>query len=74
MRQVILDYQAEFPELRSRFTQLDLLAPSFSKICLNRTRLLAQGYADESGNRPAVSTFGTVSNALDEVVQIASVI
>ncbi|MFB2877357.1 IucA/IucC family protein [Floridanema aerugineum] len=74
VREVILNYQAEFPELRSRFTQFDLLSPSFSKLCLNRTRLLAQGYADESGNRPAVSTFGTVSNALDEVVQIASIL
>lgn len=74
VRQTILDYQAEFPELRSRFTQFDLLAPTFTKLCLNRTRLLAQGYADESGNRPGVSTFGTVNNALDEVAQITPVI
>lgn len=67
VRQTILNYQSRFPELKSRFETFNLLAPTFTKLCLNRTRLLGQGYADESGNRPAVTAFGKVRNALDEV-------
>ncbi|MBD1833088.1 IucA/IucC family siderophore biosynthesis protein [Cyanobacteria bacterium FACHB-472] len=70
VRQAILNYQSRFPEMRSRFDMFDLLTPSFTKLCLNRNRLLTQGYADESTNRPATAAFGKVSNALHEVADI----
>lgn len=68
VQQEILNYHDQFPELKSRFKQFNLLAHSFPKLCLNRTRLLTQGYADESGNRPGVAVFGRVKNALCECI------
>ena len=56
------------PELADRFKTFDLLAPRFAKICLNRNRLLTDGYADRP-ERPHAAAFGTVRNALDEVAQ-----
>jgi siderophore synthetase component len=66
VRAAILGYQDRFPELADRFKTFDLLAPRFAKICLNRNRLLQDGYADRP-ERPHAATFGTVRNALDEV-------
>jgi siderophore synthetase component len=66
VRAAILAYQDRFPELADRFKTFDLLAPRFAKICLNRNRLLTDGYADRP-ERPHAATFGTVRNALDEV-------
>jgi siderophore synthetase component len=43
-----------------------LLAPRFAKICLNRNRLLTDGYANRP-ERPHAATFGTVRYALHEV-------
>jgi hypothetical protein len=63
VRQAILNYQSRFPNLQARFELFDLLAPSFTKLCLNRNRLLTYGYADD-GDRPHAATFGFVSNAL----------
>jgi siderophore synthetase component len=70
VREEILAYQARFPELAPRFELFDLLAPRFAKICLNRNRLLLDGYADRP-ERPHAATFGTVRNALDEVAESA---
>jgi len=66
VRQSILKYQQRFPELQERFELFNLLAPEFTKLCLNRNRLLTYGYADD-GDRPHASAFGKVSNALYEV-------
>jgi siderophore synthetase component len=63
VRQAILNYQAQFPELKERFELFNLLAPRFTKLCLNRNRLLTYGYADD-GDRPHAAAFGKVSNAL----------
>ena len=67
-RAAVLGYQDRFPELADRFKTFDLLTPRFAKICLNRNRLLQDGYADRP-ERPHAATFGTVRNALDEVAE-----
>jgi siderophore synthetase component len=66
VRRTVLAHQARFPELEERFALFDLLAPRFARICLNRNRLLLDGYADRP-ERPHAATFGTVANALHEV-------
>jgi siderophore synthetase component len=68
VRAAVLGYQDRFPELADRFKTFDLLAPRFARICLNRNRLLQDGYADRP-ERPHAATFGTVRNALDEVAE-----
>ncbi len=65
VRAQVLAYQARFPELAERFALFDLLRPRFAKICLNRNRLLLDGYADRP-ERPHAATHGTVRNALAE--------
>ncbi len=62
-RAEIVDYQERFPELEERYRLFDLLSPSFTKLCLNRNRLLDYGYADDV-ERPHASEFGRVTNAL----------
>ncbi len=66
VRARILNYQHRFPELQARFELFNLLAPQFTKLCLNRNRLLTYGYADD-GDRPHAAAFGKVTNALAEV-------
>ncbi|WP_049971390.1 IucA/IucC family protein [Haladaptatus cibarius] len=68
VRNAILDYQSEFPELEDRFELFDLLRPEFTKLCLNRNRLLDYGYEDADG-RPHASEHGTVPNPLYEVAE-----
>jgi siderophore synthetase component len=65
-RDTILDYQARFPELEDRFELFDLLQPEFTKLSLNRNRILDSGYDDAPG-RPHAAEHGTVTNALHEV-------
>ncbi len=66
VREAVLDYQERFPELEERFELFDLLRPEFTKLCLNRNRMVDYGYGDAEG-RPHASEHGTVRNALDEV-------
>lgn len=66
VRDRILNYQRRFPELQERFELFNLLAPQFTKLCLNRNRLLTYGYADD-GDRPHAAAFGKVTNALYEL-------
>lgn len=63
VRQAILNYHACFPALKERFELFDLLTPQFTKLCLNRNRLLTYGYADDR-DRPHAAAFGKVNNAL----------
>ncbi len=65
VREEILDYQSRFPELEERFELFDLLAPTFTKLCLNRNRMFG-GYGDAEG-RPHAAEHGVVRNALYEV-------
>ncbi|MGH7750581.1 MAG: IucA/IucC family C-terminal-domain containing protein, partial [Candidatus Dormibacteria bacterium] len=71
VRRAVLDHQARFPELAERFALFDLLAPRFARICLNRNRLLLDGYADRP-ERPHAATHGTVANALAEVAGLVA--
>ncbi len=68
VRAEVLAYQARFPELAQRYALFDLLAPRFTRICLNRNRLLLDGYADRP-ERPHAATHGSVRNPLDEVAE-----
>lgn len=70
VRQSITRYQQRFPELKERFELFNLLAPQFTKLCLNRNRLLTYGYADD-GSRPHAAAFGKVTNALHTVIEPA---
>jgi siderophore synthetase component len=59
----ILDYQATFPHLADRFDAFDLFSPKLDRLCLNRNRLLLDGYRDLA-ERPHVEASGTVVNPL----------
>lgn len=63
VRATIEAYHARFPELEERFELFDLFKPEFTKLCLNRNRILDYGYDDYS-TRPKVTGHGTVTNAL----------
>jgi siderophore synthetase component len=66
LRQAILNYQEQFPELKERFELFDLLKPTFTKLCLNRNRMIDYGYEDDD-DRPHASEYGEVHNPLYEV-------
>nr|WP_245797827.1 IucA/IucC family siderophore biosynthesis protein [Mangrovactinospora gilvigrisea] len=63
VRAEILDHQARFPELAPRFRLFDLLTPRIDRLCLNRNRLLMDGYRDRA-DRPHAAVHGTVPNPL----------
>jgi siderophore synthetase component len=69
VRETILNYQSRFPEMQDRYELFNLLAPQFTKLCLNRNRLITYGYADD-GDRPHAAAFGKVNNALHTVAQM----
>ncbi|MCL9794293.1 IucA/IucC family siderophore biosynthesis protein [Frankia sp. AgKG'84/4] len=48
VRASIDGYHARFPELRQRFAQIDLLAPSFDRVCLNREQFAGAGFHDRA--------------------------
>jgi siderophore synthetase component len=63
LRSEIVAYQTEFPELIERFALFDLLTPRIERLCLNRNRLLLDGYRDRP-ERPHAAVHGTVPNPL----------
>ncbi|WP_100404185.1 IucA/IucC family protein [Bacillus solitudinis] len=63
LRETIIAYQSRFPELTERFHLFDLLKPSYTKLCLNRNRMIDYGYEDDD-DRPHASEFGKVQNPL----------
>nr|WP_229759199.1 IucA/IucC family siderophore biosynthesis protein [Peterkaempfera bronchialis] len=63
VRQEITAYQRRFPELADRFALFDLLTPRIERLCLNRNRLLLDGYRDRP-QRPHAAVQGTVPNPL----------
>ncbi len=65
VRAQILAYQDAFPELAERFAIFDLLTPRVERLCLNRNRLLLDGYRDRP-DRPLPAVYGTVPNPLSE--------
>ncbi|MEV7774062.1 IucA/IucC family siderophore biosynthesis protein [Kitasatospora sp. NPDC086791] len=66
LRAGIRRHQDRFPELSERFELFDLFRPRIDRLCLNRNRLLLDGYQDRP-HRPHAARFGTVPNALVEV-------
>ncbi|MQA14764.1 MAG: IucA/IucC family siderophore biosynthesis protein [Pseudonocardiaceae bacterium] len=63
VRDEVIGYQKRFPELADRFQLFDLLAPDLARLCLNRNRLLLDGYADRP-ERPHAAVHGRVPNPL----------
>lgn len=63
VRATILQYQQHFPQNQERYELFDLLKPTFTKLCLNRNRLLDYGYLDDD-DRPHASEYGKVNNPL----------
>lgn len=63
VRDEVLAYQAMFPELSARFELFDLFTPEIDRLCLNRNRLLLDGYRDRP-ERPHAAIHGTVPNPL----------
>lgn len=63
LRAEILAYQERFPELRARFALFDLFTPEIDRLCLNRNRLLLDGYRDRP-ERPHAAVHGRVANPL----------
>ncbi|MEE1781942.1 IucA/IucC family siderophore biosynthesis protein [Streptomyces sp. SP17BM10] len=63
LREEIGRHHDRFPELRERFELFDLLTPRIDRLCLNRNRLLLDGYQDRP-HRPHAARYGTVPNAL----------
>jgi siderophore synthetase component len=63
VREEVLAHQRRFPEMRERFALFDLLAPDIERLCLNRNRLLLDGYRDRA-ERPHAAVHGRVPNPL----------
>jgi siderophore synthetase component len=57
-------------ELGLRFALVDVEAPAFVKLCLNRVRILGRGYAD-GPERPAASASGWIENPLAPAPEVA---
>lgn len=63
VRDEVLGYQKRFGKLADRFELFDLLAPDLVRLCLNRNRLLLDGYGDRP-ERPHAAVHGRVPNPL----------
>ncbi|GAA0657831.1 IucA/IucC family siderophore biosynthesis protein [Kitasatospora atroaurantiaca] len=63
LRERIMAHQRRFPELTDRFKLFDLFTPRIERLCLNRNRLLLDGYRDRP-QRPHAAVHGEVDNAL----------
>lgn len=48
VRAEIVRHHARFPELKERFELFDMLTPEIERLCLNRNRLLVDGYRDRA--------------------------
>ncbi|MDQ4006980.1 MAG: IucA/IucC family siderophore biosynthesis protein [Actinomycetota bacterium] len=63
VRAEVTDYQRRFPGLADRFALFDLLTPDLERLCLNRNRLLHDGYRDRP-ERPHAAVHERVPNPL----------
>ncbi|MFD6530782.1 IucA/IucC family protein [Streptomyces sp. NPDC060184] len=63
VRAEVLRHHARFPELKDRFEMFDMLTPEIERLCLNRNRLLVDGYRDRP-DRPHAAVHGVVPNPL----------
>ncbi|EFC83971.1 IucA/IucC family siderophore biosynthesis protein [Parafrankia sp. EUN1f] len=65
VREAVLDYQRAHPELADRFALIDLLAPSFDRVCLNREQLSGAGFHERAGRDAQFDVLhGMVANPL----------
>ncbi|KDN82778.1 putative siderophore biosynthesis protein [Kitasatospora cheerisanensis KCTC 2395] len=69
LRERILDCQRRFPELADRHELFDLFAPRIDRLCLNRNRLLLDGYRDRP-DRPHAAVHGQVDNPLHSAAHL----
>ncbi|WP_254898360.1 IucA/IucC family siderophore biosynthesis protein [Kitasatospora sp. NA04385] len=69
LRAEILACQRRFPELADRHKLFDLFAPRIDRLCLNRNRLLLDGYRDRP-DRPHAAVHGQVDNPLHAAVRL----
>ncbi|MFJ1795958.1 IucA/IucC family protein [Kitasatospora griseola] len=65
----IRDCQRRFPELADRHRLFDLFAPRIDRLCLNRNRLLLDGYRDRP-DRPHAAVHGQVDNPLHSTAHL----
>jgi len=63
VRAEIAAYQARFPEHAERYRLFNLATVQIDRLCLNRNRLLLDGYRDRA-TRPHVEAYGSVPNPL----------
>lgn len=63
VRETVLAEQRRFPGLAERHDLFDLLTPRIDRLCLNRNRLLLDGYRDRP-QRPHAAVHGMVPNPL----------
>lgn len=63
VRDEIVTYQTNNPDLEQRFKMFDLLTPELERLCLNRNRLLLDAYRDRP-ERPHAAVHGTIPNPL----------
>jgi siderophore synthetase component len=63
LSEAIQAYQSRFPHLEDRFELFDFFKPNFTKLCLNRNRMVDYGYT-VGDDRPHASEYGKVTNAL----------
>lgn len=71
LAETIHSYQARFPHLEDRFKLFDFFQPSFTKLCLNRNRMVQEGYSS-GDDRPHASEFGNVNNALSYYKEVTN--
>ncbi|WP_018501173.1 IucA/IucC family protein [Parafrankia discariae] len=65
VRDAVEDYQRAHPEYAERFAAVDLLTPSFERVCLNREQFAGAGFHDRSGRDAQFDVLhGTVANPL----------
>ncbi|WP_282206604.1 IucA/IucC family protein [Kitasatospora fiedleri] len=69
LRAEILGCQRRFPELADRHRLFDLFKPRIDRLCLNRNRLLLDGYRDRP-DRPHAAVHGQVDNPLHSTAQL----
>ncbi|MBB5637789.1 siderophore synthetase component [Pedobacter cryoconitis] len=65
---VIIEFQEENPEMAAKFEKFDLFIPEFTRVCINRVRLLTHGYS-ESTDVPVPEFIGTLVNPVALAMQ-----
>lgn len=66
----ILEFQQENPKLALKYERFDLFVPEFTRVCINRVRLLTHGYS-ESTDVPVPELVGTLINPVALAMQDA---